>query len=130
MMTAQDTIFINSVLQEKMTDNQQMNRTHGYRAAFAQSTNQTHAPVICGPLGGLARKDVEMATYNFESTKEYQEFAKNFFAANGREPNDLDKMVFSNQSADQQSAHWTAIALSVLVFLIFGGGIIIGWLFL
>jgi len=32
--------------------------------------------------------------------------------------------------AAQQNVQRTAIALSVLVFLIFGGGIVIGWLYL
>lgn len=38
--------------------------------------------------------------------------------------------IYKEFLASQHRVHWTAIALSILVFLIFGGGIVIGWLFL
>ena len=75
-----------------------------------------------------------MATYDFEGKEEYQEFAKIFFAENGREPNDLDKVVFSSQLAAQQRMHPTAFGARLFVFvcgfgsgfafcyLLFGGG--------
>lgn len=38
-----------------------------------------------------------MATYSFENDEKYLVLKDKFVTENGREPNDLDKMVFSNQ---------------------------------